>query len=474
MSDDDYSPGSGYETDRDDERGAEALRGVSAIRASTLQSISRRSSSMVEESVFQVSECARPHEMASSKDVPMSNTAVDGAEPSTSASAPSSHSFASSSFSPSTASTSYSFAFSAADSRLSDDHVPTPGTSLDSSPDLNGIKGKGKARPAVAGTELPFTSQWIPPTPPQLPPLEFTSPRLPYRVIGWEEDSAANMSARNSGANSPVSSNILRPYETRPSSPLSITASRPSQPSLLTQTLSLNQALPPSRNASTSTISQPVSQPMIPTASHISLHSLGVKLKKSRGSLSLKTKSLLNIRSSSKTPSFIETPSEDKAQSAYTSEREDQPSDGSASSRRSATRPSSYQSLRRKIKGKGRAYTYPVPTPIDDDSSVFYPPPPTPADDVSVLMPEEPVIAQPDYFTTLLPRELKSHIFGILVHLHTEALSKAVEEGTWTAYKAATERWVGKEAGARELVKISRVCLFLVLIEHSKLTCRLR
>ncbi|KAG5219624.1 F-box/LRR-repeat protein [Salix suchowensis] len=64
-----------------------------------------------------------------------------------------------------------------------------------------------------------------------------------------------------------------------------------------------------------------------------------------------------------------------------------------------------------------------------------------------------------NYFDEALPRELKLCIFQALVHLHEEDYSRAVRDGTWSMMKASSSkgRWVGRERGARELVKLSRV-----------------
>ncbi|KAG9222374.1 hypothetical protein CCMSSC00406_0002709 [Pleurotus cornucopiae] len=64
-----------------------------------------------------------------------------------------------------------------------------------------------------------------------------------------------------------------------------------------------------------------------------------------------------------------------------------------------------------------------------------------------------------NYFDEALPRELKLYIFQALVHLHEEDYSRAVRDGTWSMMKASSSkgRWVGRDRGARELVKLSRV-----------------
>ncbi|KAL4269180.1 F-box domain-containing protein [Pleurotus pulmonarius] len=64
-----------------------------------------------------------------------------------------------------------------------------------------------------------------------------------------------------------------------------------------------------------------------------------------------------------------------------------------------------------------------------------------------------------NYFDEALPRELKLYIFQALVHLHEEDYSKALRDGTWSMMKASSSkgRWLGRDRGARELVKFSRV-----------------
>ncbi|KAF8316703.1 uncharacterized protein EI90DRAFT_223979 [Cantharellus anzutake] len=68
-------------------------------------------------------------------------------------------------------------------------------------------------------------------------------------------------------------------------------------------------------------------------------------------------------------------------------------------------------------------------------------------------------LSQPkDLFNIMLPVETRLHIFLCLVLSFVSDLSRLVEGKSWSVGIAAKMRWVGWEAGIRELVKISRVC----------------
>ncbi|KIY50686.1 RNI-like protein, partial [Fistulina hepatica ATCC 64428] len=66
---------------------------------------------------------------------------------------------------------------------------------------------------------------------------------------------------------------------------------------------------------------------------------------------------------------------------------------------------------------------------------------------------------EPDYFGSRLPRELQLQVLASLVALHAAEHARAIDDGTWnTAVASSREgRWVGRDRGIRELVKLSRV-----------------
>lgn len=61
-------------------------------------------------------------------------------------------------------------------------------------------------------------------------------------------------------------------------------------------------------------------------------------------------------------------------------------------------------------------------------------------------------------FDALLPREVKLKVFSLVVEGCIEEEELITQERSWTASRAARERWIGERAGLRELVKMSRVC----------------
>ncbi|VDC08006.1 unnamed protein product [Peniophora sp. CBMAI 1063] len=98
-------------------------------------------------------------------------------------------------------------------------------------------------------------------------------------------------------------------------------------------------------------------------------------------------------------------------------------------------------------KRAGRSYSEPFPV-------VFGVVPEQAATDVFTPLP----IALPrNSFDEVLPRELRLHVFGFVVELHAEDHAKRLCEGQWTAMKAARHRWVGRDEGVRELIRLSRV-----------------
>jgi F-box/leucine-rich repeat protein 2/20 len=63
-----------------------------------------------------------------------------------------------------------------------------------------------------------------------------------------------------------------------------------------------------------------------------------------------------------------------------------------------------------------------------------------------------------NFFDELLPRELRLKVLSSLVALREAEQERSVREGQWTVLRASSlkNRWVGKDKGIRELVKLSR------------------
>ncbi|THH12282.1 hypothetical protein EW146_g7756 [Bondarzewia mesenterica] len=102
-------------------------------------------------------------------------------------------------------------------------------------------------------------------------------------------------------------------------------------------------------------------------------------------------------------------------------------------------------------KNKSRSYSNPFPI-----SSIFDEVPPVTAPAYTPA----PVVLVLKSFDEVLPRELRLHIFDCLVQIHEEEHALREREGKWTVLKAASSKhkWVGRDQGVRELVKLSRVC----------------
>ncbi|KAG1774002.1 hypothetical protein EV702DRAFT_975435 [Suillus placidus] len=120
------------------------------------------------------------------------------------------------------------------------------------------------------------------------------------------------------------------------------------------------------------------------------------------------------------------------------------PSDTRTYVQQSAEGPESLSS----ITGKGRSYSSPLPQSVFDiiprhNSDVFAP---------------VPLVLQ-NIFDEALPRELKLQVFSALISLHEDEFQLWKSSGRWTASKASSSkyRWVGRDRGMRELVKLSRV-----------------
>jgi F-box/leucine-rich repeat protein 2/20 len=97
-----------------------------------------------------------------------------------------------------------------------------------------------------------------------------------------------------------------------------------------------------------------------------------------------------------------------------------------------------------------------------------------------------PVVIR-NYLDELLPQELRIQILASLVILHEMDHLRAIKEGRWTVAKASSSRnrWVGRDKGIRELVRLSRVSssfsgfsvpelimyLFQRCLNHGKCSC---
>ncbi|RPD82252.1 RNI-like protein [Lentinus tigrinus ALCF2SS1-7] len=102
------------------------------------------------------------------------------------------------------------------------------------------------------------------------------------------------------------------------------------------------------------------------------------------------------------------------------------------------------------LRAKGRSYSSPFPLPL------------SPLDIVPIATADifEPIPIDPtNYFDEYLPRELKLHIFAILVSLFEAEHLRILSTDRWTASLAgrSRNRWVGVQKGIRELLKLSRV-----------------
>jgi F-box/leucine-rich repeat protein 2/20 len=105
------------------------------------------------------------------------------------------------------------------------------------------------------------------------------------------------------------------------------------------------------------------------------------------------------------------------------------------------------------LKAKGRSYSSPFPlasSPLDIISS--------PEPSVSSPVPVE----ARDFFDELLPRELKLQILSLFVSLYEADFHQLSAKGKWTVLRASSvkNKWVGRDKGVRELIKLGRVSHF--------------
>lgn len=113
---------------------------------------------------------------------------------------------------------------------------------------------------------------------------------------------------------------------------------------------------------------------------------------------------------------------------------------------------------RKLYKEKGRSQTIPATFPFLVTPEAILQAPgaeidvPAEAVDASI----KPV-EQISLFETMLPRETRLLVFEQLIVVHQEDFERRLKEGKWSVAHASRERWVGKDAGMRELIKLSRV-----------------
>ena len=99
-------------------------------------------------------------------------------------------------------------------------------------------------------------------------------------------------------------------------------------------------------------------------------------------------------------------------------------------------------------KANGRSYSDPFPFPRAFDVV---------STDTADTFAPFPVVVPPNLFDGMLPRELRLRIFGFFVGIYEEDHDRRVREGRWTAIKASKHKWVGRDQGVRELMRLSRV-----------------
>lgn len=60
-------------------------------------------------------------------------------------------------------------------------------------------------------------------------------------------------------------------------------------------------------------------------------------------------------------------------------------------------------------------------------------------------------------FDTMLPRELKLSVLSAFVTLHEAEHEEQVRQGSWTVVKAGRQRYIGRDKGVKELLRLSLV-----------------
>ena len=102
----------------------------------------------------------------------------------------------------------------------------------------------------------------------------------------------------------------------------------------------------------------------------------------------------------------------------------------------------------RRTNGRSNSDPFPLPYAFDlvspDTSDAFVP---------------ITVINRPNLFDGILPREIRLRIFGFLVMLYEEDHARKISEGRWSVNKASKNKWVGRDRGIRELIRLRRVSM---------------
>jgi hypothetical protein len=117
--------------------------------------------------------------------------------------------------------------------------------------------------------------------------------------------------------------------------------------------------------------------------------------------------------------------------------------------------------LRRLYKEKGKAHTTPFPYIVSPESILLVSEARS-IDEIEHALPESAAadckpVEEVSLFETVLPKETKTWVFVQLLELHQEEFEQRLLEGRWSVAHASRERWVGRDAGMRELIKLSRV-----------------
>lgn len=99
-------------------------------------------------------------------------------------------------------------------------------------------------------------------------------------------------------------------------------------------------------------------------------------------------------------------------------------------------------------RANGRSNSDPLPFPRAFDVVLT---------DVTDTFAPIPIVVPPNLFDGMLPRELRLRVFAFLVGIYEEDHERRVREGRWTAIKASKHKWVGRDQGVRELMRLSRV-----------------
>lgn len=110
----------------------------------------------------------------------------------------------------------------------------------------------------------------------------------------------------------------------------------------------------------------------------------------------------------------------------------------------------------RKTNGRPNSDPFPLPYAFDLVSP-----------DTSDTLVPITVINRPNLFDGILPREIRLRIFGFLVKIYEEDHARRISEGRWTANKASKNKWVGRDRGIRELIRLRRVSMRFMLLYYT-------